>query len=216
MCFVLTDFSVYAGRGFEDSPCAVSTKEKAYTFKTKKEAENYLKNVPKILKPYNWKIFNIGETAEKTSFNEVKSFGNPTKATFIEEESIDILDFFTNAVKVMSEIDRFAENMQTKEQITDMKIMDIRHYLRDNTHKLSAIQMQRLGYYLQELEKERYSYKSQRLIAETFISNPSSLKDKKSIDKINSIVTSKYNPRILDDTDIEYIINKKKDMAFIA
>lgn len=33
---------------------------------------------------------------------------------------------------------------------------------------------------------------------------------------LNDVLTSKYNPRVLDDTDIEYIINKKKDIAFSA
>ena len=42
------------------------------------------------------------------------------------------------------------------------------------------------------------------------------LKDKNNINKMTDVVTSKYRPKVLDDTDIEYIINKKKDVAFIA
>lgn len=116
----------------------------------------------------------------------------------------------------MSQIDRFIANMVSNEEIVDMKILDVRHYIRDNNHKLSAIQMHRLGYYLQSLEKERYDYKSKRLIASMFANNIGALKDKNNIEKVNDILTSKYRPKVLDDTDIEYIINKKKGDAFIA
>ena len=46
--------------------------------------------------------------------------------------------------------------------------------------------------------------------------NIEALKDKNNINKMNDVLTSKYRPKVLDDTDIEYIINKKKDIAFIA
>ena len=71
-------------------------------------------------------------------------------------------------------------------------------------------------WHLQDLEKERYEYKSKRLIASMFGSNIEAHKDKNNINKMNDVVTSKYRPKVLDDTDIEYIINKKKDVAFIA
>ena len=116
----------------------------------------------------------------------------------------------------MSQLERFVANMTSNEQIADMKILDVRHYIRDNNHRLSAIQMQRLGYYLQELEKERYDYKSKRLIAEIFENNLSALKDKSNIDRMKDIMNSKYHPRVLDDTDIEYIFNKKKELEFTA
>lgn len=134
----------------------------------------------------------------------------------MEEEDFDICGFFADVINVMSQLDRFITNMISNEQIADMKILDIRHYLRDNDHRLSAIQMQRLGYYLQSLEKERYGYKSKRLIASMFLNNIDALKDKNNIHKMNEILTSKYRPKVLDDTDIEYIINKKKEDIFIA
>ena len=147
---------------------------------------------------------------------EAKKFGNPTKTTALEEDDFDMVGFFENVINVMSQLERFVANMTSNEQIADMKILDVRHYIRDNNHRLSAIQMQRLGYYLQELEKERYDYKSKRLIAEIFENNLSALKDKSNIDKMKDIMNSKYHPRVLDDTDIEYIINKKKELEFTA
>ena len=72
--------------------------------------------------------------------------------------------------------------MANNEEIIDMKILDVRHYIRDNNHKLNAIQMQRLGYYLQDLEKERYGYKAKKIIASMFAEDIEAFKNKKSID----------------------------------
>ncbi len=216
MCYVLTDDNIFIGKGFRGCPTAVTEKERAFTFKTKLAADNFLRCIPNVIKGYNWKICNLDERNDEIMMPEVKKFGNPTKTTAIEDENFDIFEFFTTAVQVMSQIDRFIANMVSNEQIVDMKILDVRHYIRDNNHRLSAIQMQRLGYYLQDLEKERYDYKSKRLVASMFADNIEALTDKNNIDKMKDVVTSKYRPKVLDDTDIEYIINKKKDIAFIA
>ena len=216
MCYVLTDNNFFLGKDFRERPIAVTSKEKAYIFKTGVAADNFLRNIPNAVKGFNWIKCDLDERDDEYMMPEVKKFGNPTKATSLEDENFDIFEFFTQAVQVMSQIDRFIANMVSNEQIVDMKILDVRHYIRDNNHRLSAIQMQRLGYYLQDLEKERYEYKSKRLIASMFASNIEALKDKNNINKMNDVVTSKYRPKVLDDTDIEYIINKKKDVAFIA
>lgn len=216
MCYVLTDNNLYIGKDFRGCPTAVTAKEKACTFKTRIAANNFLRCIPEAIKRYHWEVFVLDERNEEFAIPEAKKFGNPTKATSLEDENFDICAFFTQTIQVMSQLDRFIANMVSNEQIVDMKILDVRHYIRDNNHKLNAIQMQRLGYYLQDLEKERYHYKSQRLIAAMFTANIEALKDKNNIDKMNDIVTSKYRPKVLDDTDIEYIINKKKDVTFIA
>lgn len=94
MSYVLTDFNVYAGRGFNNNPSAVYTKERAYTFNSKKDAENYLKSIPKEIKKYKWKIFNLDERIDVAMAPEVKKFGNPTKTTILEEKDFDITEFF--------------------------------------------------------------------------------------------------------------------------
>lgn len=163
--YVLSDYSFYIGKDFRGRPVAVTSKQKAFTFKTELAADNFLRCLPETLKNYNWEICVIGEC--EMNIPELKKFGNPTKTTKLEDENFDICKFFTDVIDVMSQLDRFVANMVSNEQITDMKILDVRHYIRDNNHRLSAIQMQRLGYYLQDLEKERYEYKSKRLMTGT-------------------------------------------------
>lgn len=216
MSYMITDNNFFIGKDFKGRPTAVTAIDKAFTFKTGIGAENFLRCIPDSIRTYNWKVCDITEGNDGYMTVEIKKYGNPTKATDLEDESFDIREFFTQTVEVMSQIDRFIANMVSNEQIVDMKILDVRHYIRDNNHRLSAIQMQRLGYYLQDLEKERYGYKSKRLIASMFANSIDALKDKDNIDKMNDVITSKYRPKVLNDTDIEYIINKKKDIAYIA
>ncbi len=211
--YVLTSNNFYIGTDYRGCPNTVTSKTNALTFKTRVAAVNYLSCIPCSLKNFNWSISSYDEDTDEIDFvPELKKFGNPTKTTSLEDDDFDICEFFSNTINVMSQLDRFIANMTDKEQITDMKILDIRHYIRNNNHKLNAVQMQRLGYYLRDLEKERYRYKSNRLIASMFASNIDALKDKKNIQKMTDVITSKYNPKILDDNDIEYIINKKKDI----
>lgn len=216
MRYVLADNNFFVGKDFRGRPIAVTAKEKAYVFKTSVAADNFLRCIPEAIKRYHWEVFDLDERNDEFMMPERKKFGNPTKTTALEDDQFDICAFFTQTIQVMSQIDRFIANMVSNEQIVDMKILDVRHYIRDNNHRLSAIQMQRLGYYLQDLEKERYDYKSKRLIASMFANSIDSLKDKGNIEKMNDVVTSKYRPKVLDDTDIEYIINKKKEITFIA
>lgn len=214
MCYILTDNNLYIGKDFRGCPTAVTTMDKACTFKTGVAADNFLRCLPDSIKKFNWVAYDLDGENEEPVMPEIKNFGNPTKETSLENDNFDICEFFSQTIRVMSQIDRFIANMASNEQIVDMKILDVRHYIRDNNHRLSAIQMQRLGYYLQKLEKERYDYKSKRLIASIFANSIEALKDKNNIDKMNNILTSQYHPRVLDDTDIECIINKKKDIEF--
>ena len=63
---------------------------------------------------------------------EIKTFGNPTKTTSLENSDFDIVEFFTQAVQVMSQIDRFIANMASNEQITDcIGKRSICHYRRN-------------------------------------------------------------------------------------
>ena len=194
----------------------VTDRAKAAEFKNELAALNYLKSIPETLKLRKWQICNIGDGLETKDDIADKVYGNITKTTVLEKESFDICEFFAKIIKVMSQLERFIFNMQSNEQITDMKILDVRHYIRDNEHKLNAIQMQRLGYFLQSLEKERYDYKSKRVIASMFVNSLEELKNTDNIEKMHDVIESKYKPRVLEDEDIEKIINRKKDEEISA
>lgn len=218
--YAITDGKIYLGKDDFNRPTIVSAMNKAAMFKTELAAGNYLKSVPDRMKGMKWSICDLesyspcSESISQYPSGIFEKSGT-TYLTPMEDEAFDICEFFTGVVKVMVHIDKYISNMISNEQRADMKILDVRHYMRDNEHKLNAIQMQRLGYYLQTLEKERYDYKSKRLIASMFANDINALKDKSSVSKMNDILTSKYRPKVLDDVDIEHIINKKKEESKI-
>lgn len=220
--YVLTDYKHFVGKDYRNCPLVVSAREHAATFKTELAAENYMKTMSEMLKLYDWRVIDKDRIVEEESYateysaDSIEKNNFSVRTTPIEDDEIDLCGFFTEVINVMAYLDEYISNMIENEQKTDMKILDVRHYMRDNNHRLNAIQMQRLGYYLQSLEKERYEYKSNRLIASMFTEDINALKDKKNIEKMNDVLKSKYRPRILNDTDIEYIINKKKDAELIC
>ena len=54
MCYVLTDNNFFLGKDFRERPIAVTSKEKAYIFKTGVAADNFLRNIPNAVKGFNW------------------------------------------------------------------------------------------------------------------------------------------------------------------
>ncbi len=216
--FVLTNDCYYIGKDFRGRPIPVLSKEKAILFKTEQAAKNCSNNLSSTLKNYMWRVEPVNDTYPENTLTLVtnieKTIYNPN--TRIDDDNFDICTFFSEVINIMSQIDKFISNMTYKEETADMKILDVRHYLRNNNHKLNAIQMQRLGYYLQDLEIERYECKSKRLIASMFANNINALKDVNNIAKMQDVLTSHYRPRVLEDTDIDYIINKKKNEELTA
>lgn len=157
--------------------------------------------------------YQSGESNINSIMNEIKDeitdydFNMPDETT-LENESFDIINFFKNTVAVLSELEVFVENMRYLESETDLEILDVRHFMRNEDNKLNVIQMQRLGYYLQQLERNRYKYKRDRIVAEVFLKDINRLSNKNYISVVDRITTSEYKPRRLNN--IEYIINLKK------
>lgn len=56
-------------------------------------------------------------------------------------ENVDISDVLVSAGKVLTNLDKQYENMKYLEKEMDLRILDIRHYLRDENTKLSGVAM---------------------------------------------------------------------------
>ena len=212
--FILTDGEMYVGNDGRNKPTVVNDSSRAMEFKTSAAAKNYLKCIPDCIKGHIWTVVDLDNDLEDIMPQEESEFfpvrGSDRLITMMELENFDAYEFFSKVITVMAQIDAYIENMEYKQQTTEMKMLDVRHYMRNEDHKFNAVQMQRLGYYLQDLEKERYKYKSNKLIAAMVANNMDAMKNLNTIKKMNDILTSQYKPRILDDVDIEHIINKKK------
>ena len=204
--------SVYIGTDpVTNKPTTVQIVKKAKQFENFEKASNYKECLKNTLKKFNWDIVNIdtGDTSKNADKEELLIDEFTYIPTDLESEDFDVVEFFKNTVKILSQSKQFIKNMECKENECNMKILDIRHYIRDENHKLNAIQMQRLGYCLRDIEKQRYKYKMNKLIALEFIDDMDKLKQPDSIMTIQNLISTPYKPRILSDSEIESIINNK-------
>ena len=173
-------------------------------FADKAKAINYKDNLKNTLKKFNWQVISLNENV--LNFKAVACY----KETELEKSGLDILKFFSETVNTICQLRDYAKNMDCLEKEYNKKILDVRHYIRDRKTKLNAIQMQRIGYFLQQLERERYECKSNRLIAETFLVDFKRLENIKYIDTIKSIKESEYKPEILTYELLDDIVGRKQ------
>lgn len=187
----------YIGVNNDNVATCVTSLKKALTFSEEKKAHNYLDNLKSTLKQFNWQVEKIKDNNFKEEVEEFQDEVCEYIETELEKSGFDISKFFNETIKTISQLRDYANNMDYLEQEYNKKILDVRHYIRDDRIKLNAIQMQRIGYYLQQLEKERYECKSNHMIAEIFLSDLNRLENISYVDEIRSIKESRYNPRIL-------------------
>lgn len=131
--------------------------------------------------------------------------------TILEDNDFDFVEYIKNAIKIFSQLEIFAENMAYLEQECDLKILDIRHFKRDENTRLNAIEAQRLEYFEQELERDRIKYKRNKIISKILLKNFKRLKDERFINIIDKINNTEYRYRRMSRDDIEKIIKTKKN-----
>lgn len=186
----------YIGVNNDNIATCVTSLKKALIFSEEKKAINYRENLKSTLRKFNWSVIKVDMEKDSDDIeNPDEEFAY--SETELEKSGFDISKFFNETINTISQLRDYANNMGYLEQEDNKKILDVRHYIRDERIKLNAIQMQRIGYFLQQLEKERYEHKSNRMIAEIFLSDLSRLENISYIDEIKNIKESQYNPRVL-------------------
>lgn len=194
--------SKYIGTDKNNVPIIVGKKRNAHMFVTEARAINFINNLPNILTREKWQVF----STENSKDNLIKEDSQAE----IFSENFSIEDFLQKTIKCISNLRQFKTNMKERELQCNMEILDIRHYIRNRENKINCIQMQRLMYYLQDVERKREYYKKSRLAAGKVIENYDRLADKNFADDIQKLFHTKYKPRILTNYEIEKIINTKK------
>ena len=195
--YVLSNGHSYIGVNSDNVPTSVSNIKKALHFSDGKKASNYKDNLKTTLKKFNWQIVKVDDDTINND-TEIENTGEYIYVeTPLEKSGFDISKFFNETIKTISQLRDYANNMGYLEQEDNKKILDVRHYIRDDRVKLNAIQMQRIGYFLQQLEKERYEHKSNRMIAEIFLSDLKRLENINYIEVVRNIKESEYVSEIL-------------------
>lgn len=133
-----------------------------------------------------------------------------TGKTLMEEDGFDFPEYIKETITRLSELENYVENMAYLEQETDLKILDIRHYKRDENTKLNAIEAQSLEYLEQELERERITYKRNKIVGSIILKKISRIQDPSCIKVVESLINSEYKYRRLDKSVISDMIKSKK------
>ena len=208
--YILSNGKTYIGINGDNVATSVSNINKAMRFAEEKKAINYKDNLKNTLKKFNWQVVKIEDEAKSVE-QDCKNAGEYTYIeTELEKSGFDISQFFINTVQILSQLKDYVRNMNFLEQEYNKKILDIRHYIRDKNVKLNAVQMQRIGYFLQQTERERYECKSNRIIAEIFMSDLKRLENINYIDVVKNVKESEYKPEIFTYEFLDEIVGKKR------
>lgn len=206
--YALTDGHNYIGINTHNVATCVNNIKKALLFSDIKKATNYNDNLKSTLRKFNWQIIKIPD--EKIEATEsVKDETYTYVETQLEKNGFNISEFFNKTIETVSQLRDYANNMGYLEQEYNKKILDVRHYKRDLNTKLNAIQLQRLEQFEIQLERERYECKSNRMIAEIFLTDLSRLENINYVEVVKNIKESDYKPEILTYELLDKIVGKK-------
>ena len=208
--YILSNGHSYIGVNSGNVPTSVSNIKKALMFSDEKKASNYKDNLKTTLRKFNWEIIKV-EDETKNIDTETENIGEYTYVeTLLEKSGFDISKFFNEAIETVSQLRDYANNMGFLEKEYNQKILDVRHYKRDVNTKLNAIQLQRLEQFEIQLERERYECKSNRMIAEIFLTDLKRIENIKYIEVVRNIKESEYKPEILTYEMLDHIVGKKR------
>lgn len=195
----------------------MSVKGKAARFKSRESAENMIENLPTFIKKQqNWVAVEITEPETNAIPSWDKICNKPKENTFENVlDEFNVRKFLNEAIPAISNLRLYYEQQEKKEAEYNDEILDIRHYLRDKKDKLNAVQMQRVGYFLQSIEKEREICKKSRIVAGLIIKDIHKLANKETLKDVENIFTKPYKPRALSYEILDSIANthrgKKSD-----
>lgn len=214
--YVLSNGHGYIGLNGDNVATSVSSIQKALTFSEEKKASNYKDNLKSTLRKFNWQIVKIDDDIDKDDTQYETNKECTYLETELEKSGFNISEFFNNTITTISQLKDYANNMKFLENEYNQKILDVRHYKRDVNTKLSAVQLQRLEQFEIQLERERYECKSNRMIAEIFLTDMNRLENINYIEVIKNIKESEYKPQILTYDLLDDIVGKKKKVKEAA
>lgn len=200
----------YIGVDSNNTATSVRNISKALSFSDERKAANYLENLKTTLRKFNWQVIRGEDEIEDVEKDCENIVDYVYEETELEKSGFDISKFFNETIKTISQLRNYANNMGFLEHEYNKKILDIRHYKRDKNTKLNAIQLQRLQQFEIQIEKERYECKSNRMIAEIFLSDLKRLENINYIEVIRNVKESEYKPEILTYELLDEIVGKKK------
>lgn len=167
-------------------PTLVTSIDRATTFNVG-EAERYIKNQ---VKKSDRCLYNIEVVTASVKQSKIS---DPPKSEFTKTSVVSELAKIKGSMNTLSEKQHMCMD---KLQYYDDVILDIRHYIRDESTRLNACQAANVLYRLQRIERKRAEVKCElQRIGQVFdsINNAISI--------ANNFEYSPYKPRVINDMD---------------
>lgn len=186
MVYIIQSGHMYIAQDKKNRPKTTLRMKDATTFSEEIKAEHYINNLGYPLKAEKWKVVGVHEKSLQT----IIGIRRGAPLTELEKKSIDIIDILYDIIPIIAEVQEYSQAMNAEADKCSAIQQDILHYLRDENTKLNAVQMQRIGYFLQENARNRNYYKKRCLIAKQISDNHDKLFSKETLAEIDDYVHS--------------------------
>lgn len=207
MNYVVTNDKLYIRLSSDGSPVTCS-KRNAQVFE-KDKADNILKNLPKVLKNFRFKVKPVPQSEQEVPQNKTK-----TDNVQSEEKKYIRKDSYIPCVEVVQWIEKsrqcseFVEDATRRRAVLHKKLANVDRELSNCMHQIELEKWKSGcdGYKLYKLEKEilekRRQIKDELVIIQSVLDNTKCTIGIKNIEKtFNRLGTRRFEIRIIEDDD---------------
>ena len=207
MNYVVTNDKLYIRLSSDGSPVTCS-KRNAQVFE-KDKADNILKNLPKVLKNFHFKVKPVPQSEQevpqnKTKTDNVQSEENP----LIRKDSYIPCDEVVQWIEKSRQCSEFVEDATRRRAVLHKKLANVDRELSNCMHQIELEKWKSGcdGYKLYKLEKEilekRRQIKDELVIIQSVLDNTKCTIGIKNIEKtFNRLGTRRFEIRIIEDDD---------------
>ena len=207
MNYVVTNDKLYIRLSSDGSPVTCS-KRNAQVFE-KDKADNILKNLPKVLKNFRFKVKPVPQSEQEVPQNKTKTDNvQSEEKKYIRKDSYIPCDEVVQWIEKSRQCSEFVEDATRRRAVLHKKLANVDRELSNCMHQ---IELEKLksgcdGYKLYKLEKEilekRRQIKDELVIIQSVLDNTKCTIGIKNIEKtFNRLGTRRFEIRIIEDDD---------------
>lgn len=207
MNYVVTNDKLYIRLSSDGSPVTCS-KRNAQVFE-KDKADNILKNLPKVLKNFRFKVKPVPQSEQEVPQNKTKTDNvQSEEKKYIRKDSYIPRDEVVQWIEKSRQCSEFVEDATRRRAVLHKKLANVDRELSNCMHQIELEKWKSGcdGYKLYKLEKEilekRRQIKDELVIIQSVLDNTKCTIGIKNIEKtFNRLGTRRFEIRIIEDDD---------------
>lgn len=207
MNYVVTNDKLYIRLSSDGSPVTCS-KRNAQVFE-KDKADNILKNLPKVLKNFRFKVKPVPQSEQEVPQNKTKTDNvQSEEKKYIRKDSYIPCDKVVQWIEKSRQCSEFVEDATRRRAVLHKKLANVDRELSNCMHQIELEKWKSGcdGYKLYKLEKEilekRRQIKDELVIIQSVLDNTKCTIGIKNIEKtFNRLGTRRFEIRIIEDDD---------------